>query len=131
MRITSKFIFLSIAAFIAISGCTNKHSIGIRNRTAEEITLLEVAVDEKVISQEKVSLKSSPTNFEPNKISYYSLKANNPSKIIMTVKRKNNSLTEKISCQIKDEDGSGCYFKVSIAETKVFCACDPNSDFSD
>jgi hypothetical protein len=124
-------IILSLFAFsIAISGCTTKHSIGIRNRTAKVITLLEVVIDEKIISQDKVNLESSPTGFEPNKISYYSLNANNPSDITMTIKRDKNATTEKISCKIKDEDGGGCYFKVSIAETKVFCACDPNSDFS-
>jgi hypothetical protein len=131
MKAMLKKLALLLCVSLLLSACTNKHSIGIRNRTTETIALLEVAVDGKIISHENVNLESSPTNFEPNKISYYSLKANNPSNLTMNIKRGNNSSTEKISCQIKDEDGGGCYFKVSIAETKVFCACDPNSDFSD
>jgi hypothetical protein len=132
MKFIAKKFFLLTTIFAVIYGCTNKHSIGIRNRTAEAVTLLEVSVDGTIVSQGVKNLDSSPTGHEPDKISYYEFKSNAPKFISVSFKDNKKKSPTKLTCRVNDSDGGGCFFWFSIRDgNKTTCACDPYSDFSD
>jgi len=122
----------SVPAFlllIALSGCTDRNSLKIRNCTKSGITVVSAKLDGKIISKKEIIVSPTPKNHYFFVPIYTSFRAVNPRYLELEIKYPTGIISTSCNLGEISQDG-GCLFLVSYNGTnKLKCDCDPYADF--